>query len=301
MSDLRDTMRDAADRHRPPDDWYERVHERVRTRRRNRRIRAGVVGVGVSLVLAIPLVAQLTAPDQSQSRVGSATACGAGKTVPPTGWWRGNGSVADAAGGRDALLHGNATYGPGVNGSAFKLDGEGDFVEVPDDDALNVGSDDFTVSLWVRFTSTEREQVLIEDWIETFDSSTSTGWTLTKLKSNAIGFATGAPGAAETDQVDLPVDTWIHVAARRSDGTLSIFVNGALAAANAIDDAHEPLDSSASLKFGRRGSPDDTPSSLDTRAFFLNGQLDEVKLFVGRGLSDETILDIFESRSSCIT
>jgi sialidase-1 len=226
--------------------------------------------------------------------------CGTGFEVEPTGWWQGNGSVADAVSGRNAVLHGDAAFGPGIVGDAFVLDGEGDFVDVPDHPTLNVGSEDFTVSLWVRFASTQGEQVLVEDWIQTYDRRTMEGWTLTKLKSNVIGFGAATAGGVDTEPLDLPIDTWIHVAARRRAGSMSVFIDGELVANRRMTNPGQSADSDASLKFGHRGSRDDTPGSLDRRGFFLNGDLDEATIFVGHGLSDEAIRNIFESQSSCV-
>jgi hypothetical protein len=246
MSDLRDAIRDAADRHRPPEDWLERVHERARTKRRNQRVLASVVGLGLSLALGITLVVELRGPDQEESGPFTpGTACPAGTKVVPTGWWRGDGSAADAVANRDAVLHGDATFGVGIVGDAFSLDGDGDFVEVPD--APGVGSEDFTVSLWVRFTSTEGEQVLVEDWIETFDTRGKKGWTLTKLKNDRIGFGLWAAGGVGTARLDLPIDTWIHVAARRRDGRVSIFVDVERAGFGRMVRARRPVVSDASL------------------------------------------------------
>lgn len=44
----------------------------------------------------------------------------------------------DRVDGRNAALRDNATFGSGLVGQAFLLDGVGDFVEVPDDPALNI-------------------------------------------------------------------------------------------------------------------------------------------------------------------
>ena len=86
-------------------------------------------------------------------------------------------------------------------------------------------------------------------------------------------------------------NTWIHYAlTMRKAGVITAFVNGAPVAAAA---GSGNLDSTSSLKFGRRGSPSDTPGSSDTRGFFLNGRIDEVELFVGRALSNTEIEDIY--------
>jgi hypothetical protein len=193
------------------------------------------------------------------------------------------------------VLHNNAITGPGFVGDAFHLDGAGDFVEVPHDPALNVGTGDFTVDFWVYFNTTAGEQVLVEKYVENFGPAPP-GWFLTKLPDNSLRFGTGpGPLVVNSPSLALPPNTWIHVAARRSSGVATILVNGTPV-------ANGPLaynaDSASSLKFGHRGSPSDTPGSTDTRGFYLNGRIDEVELVVGRALSDAEIQDIVMADSA---
>ena len=168
---------------------------------------------------------------------------------------------------------------------------------MPHDPALNVGTGDFTVDLWVNFNTTAGEQVLVEKYVENF-SETPPGWFLTKLDGDSLRFGTGPASeghGVDSPPLSLPVNTWIHFAARRKDGVASIFMNGMeVASAPFVDDA----DSTSSLKFGHRGSPSDTPGSDDERGFFLNGRIDEVELLVGRALSDAEIQTIFNAGSA---
>lgn len=214
-----------------------------------------------------------------------------------TGWWPGDGNTDDIIGGRNAVLHGDADTGPGLVDDAFVLDGDGDFVEVAHDPALNVGTGDFTVDLWVYFNTTAGEQVLVEKYVENFDL-TPPGWVLTKLEDNSLRFGTGpaSDGHGVTSvPLSLSDNTWIHFVARRSSGVASIFVNGMeVATAPFVDNA----DSDSSLKFGHRGSPYDTPGSTDNSGFFLNGRIDEVELVVGRSLSDMEIQAIVDAGSA---
>jgi hypothetical protein len=214
-----------------------------------------------------------------------------------TGWWPGDGNTADIIGGRNAVLRSEATFGLGLVNQAFSLDGDGDFVNVPHDPALNVGTGDFTVDLWVNFNTTDGEQVLVEKYVENF-SETPPGWFLTKLEGNSLRFGTGPAlpdhGVDSPPLVLLP-NRWIHFAARRSGGVASIFVNGEeVATGPFVDNAN----SDASLKFGHRGNPDDTPGSTDDRGFFLNGRIDEVEVFVGRALANAEIQAIFNAGSA---
>ena len=214
-----------------------------------------------------------------------------------TGWWPGDGNTTDIVGGHNAVLKNGATFAPGLIDRAFRLDGVNDFIEVPHRPALNVGTGDFTIDLWVNLETTVGEQVLVEKYVEDF-GLTPPGWFFTKLDDNSLRFGTGP---AETGHgvtsapLSLPNNTWIHFAARRRSGVASIFVNGLeVATGQFVDNAN----SEVSLKFGHRGSPDDTPGSLDPRGFFLMGRIDEVEIFVGRALSDTEIQAIFNAGSA---
>lgn len=298
MSELRDPVRRAADQYQPPNDWRERIDDRVRARRRNRRVAAVVVGLGIPIVLV--LLATLTLSKDSQPAVIPAgKQCPSGGGLKPTIFWRAEGTTRDVISGIDAILRDDATFGPGIVGNAFALDGDGDFIEVPDGRAPHLGSKDFTISFWVKFNSTEGSPVLIEDWIETKALSGPKGWTVVKLKNDVIGFGTNA-GGFDSKPLEIPVKTWIHIAVRRAGGDLSTFVDGRLVAGGPMENPRRSTDSTASLMIGHRGSPDETAGSRDRRGFFLNGSIDEIAFFIGQGLSDDAIQQIFETRGACL-
>ena len=135
--------------------------------------------------------------------------CPMGSCLPPpsgmTGWWPGDGNTNDIVGNRNATLHDNATTGPGLVEEGFLLDGDGDFVEVSHDSALNVSSGDFTVDLWVYFNTTAGEQVLVEKYVENF-SGNAPGWSFTKLANNALVVAPNSPQTPPLSQSS----TWYH-------------------------------------------------------------------------------------------
>jgi Concanavalin A-like lectin/glucanases superfamily len=298
MSDLRSQMQRAADRHHPPDEWLDHIHERVRTKRRIQRVSVGIVALGVFVAVTAVFIRQLTTEEAGRPG-GAPSPAGVRCSVEPTAWWSGDGSGVDVAGGNDAILRGDTAFVDGLVGGAFRLDGQGDWLEIPDAPTIEVGSRDFTVSMWVRYRSTRGEQVFAEEWIETYEQRSQEGWALTKLRNNVIGFGFSRAGGIDTKPLDLPTHTWIQVVARRMAGTMSIFVNGTLVASAEMTNPDKVADSMATLKFGHRGSPDDTPGSRDRRGFFLNGEVDEIQLFIGRGLSDADIERVFRARSAC--
>ena len=215
-------------------------------------------------------------------------------------WWPGDGHPNDVTRGHDAVLHGDATTGTGLVGQAFVLDGDEDFVEVPSDPALELGTADFTVALWVLFNDTAGEQVLVEKWIQRSSTppAPSEGWTLTKLEDNVLRLAMSSGTDADTNvdsaPLTIPTDTWIHFAATRQAGEVMLFMNGQPVASGYYADT---VASTASLKFGHRGSPDDTPGSEDEHGYFLNGRIDEVQLLIGRALTQKSIQAIYDAGS----
>jgi hypothetical protein len=212
--------------------------------------------------------------------------------APPdlVGWWPGDGSADDIVGGRDGELIGGAAFAPGLVDEGFQLDGDGAFVDVADDPALDVGRRDFSVALWVWFDDTGGEQVIIEKWVQRYGEP-AIGWTLTKLDTNAIGFFTedglGDGHGASSTPLGLPSRSWLYFVGRRTRGTVDIFMNGERIATASNSSAILDLTSDASLKFGHRGSPGDTPGSDDPNGYFLDGTVDEVQFIVGRAISDD--------------
>ncbi len=198
------------------------------------------------------------------------------------GWWPGNDTTDDVIGDRDGDLIGDAQFATGKVASAFAFDGDGDWVDVPDSaEAFNFGTGDFTVDLWVRFNDLSGEQILVEKWVQKFDAP-SFGWTITKLDDDHIGFAMESAeqgGSVDTDPLDLATGVWYQFAFVRTSGESLIYMNGELIASNQVAETPIDVDSAATLKFGHRGNPLDTPGSEDERNFYLNGGIDEVEIF----------------------
>jgi hypothetical protein len=223
---------------------------------------------------------------------------GGGNCLPPpegmTSWWPGDGNSIDIVGGLDGEFIDDATTGPGLADWAFTLDGDGDFINVAHDPGVDLGTGDFTVDLWVNFNDTSGEQVLVEKWVQ--GDGFVDGWTLTKLDGNVLRLALEIEEGieADLDSYELPIvpGLWYHFAATREGDTFTLFMNGEVIAQDDFE-GELNLDSASSLKFGHRGNVEDTPGSIDTRDFYVNGRIDEVELFAGTALSEEQIMDLY--------
>jgi hypothetical protein len=291
-SDLRSELERAATRFPPPsvdiDDVRSRAERRAVGRRATALLVAALIavgGVGVAFSAFRGADEQPVAPPSADC---------VPQTEGLTAWWPGDGSGDDVIGGHDARLIGDTRFGEGLVGEGFVLDGDGDWVEVPHP-GLDVGNRDFTIDLWVRFRSTEGEQVLVEKWVQTPSRRTNRGWILQKMTNDVILFATGRSGGASTEPLELSEHRWIHIAARRRGEQASILVDGQLMTTERLRIPDWPLDSVAWLKFGHRGTTWDTPDSTDERGFFFSGDIDEVRLVVGRALTDAEIMAIYEA------
>jgi hypothetical protein len=68
-------------------------------------------------------------------------------------WWPGDGNADDAIGTNHGTLHGGAGFTAGAVGQAFSFDGVDDYVSIPDDPSLDLGTGDLSVAFWLRTQS----------------------------------------------------------------------------------------------------------------------------------------------------
>lgn len=236
------------------------------------------------------------------SLLGSAAPAHSHQPVPaPAGlthWWPGDNNNLDIVGGLNAKMVGGTSFRKAYVRKGLSLDGIDDYAFIPSNDrSLNFGMRDFTVDLWVLFHSLQGEQVIIEKYIENFSPDVS-GWTLTKLgfPEDTIRFATSgrfSPTNLDVSPPNLQPQQWNLISLRRKGNNFAVFWNGDMIG-NAAFDPGTNLNSSASLKFGKRCSPSDTPGCLDDRGCYLGGFIDEVEIF-NRALTLGEIRSIYQA------
>jgi hypothetical protein len=107
------------------------------------------------------------------------------------------------------------------------FDGTGDYVTLPSTSgAFNFGTNDFTIEAWIyTIASTSYGQIA-------GSSYSATGGAL-YLKATAVTFYTNTD-VAITPTGSIVLNTWTHVAAVRSSGTLKIYINGVQAGTSAF-------------------------------------------------------------------
>jgi sialidase-1 len=205
----------------------------------------------------------------------------------PTAWWPADEDANDVIGTHHGQLRNGASIKtPAVRGKAFRLNAGTTgkrYVEVPHDAGLDFGAGDFTLSLWVRFTALEGEMVLAEKW--SWGSAPTTGWTLTRLPSDQLRFATGPEidPNVDTSPIGFKKNTWYHVAVTRAAGVTTIYVNGLPRACGTLG---PDVDNTTPLSFGHRGPG-------NPGFYMVRGSIDEVQLWVGTALDAESVANLW--------
>jgi len=199
-------------------------------------------------------------------------------------WWQAENNANDSVGSNHGTLIGQAPYGTGVAGKGFQLNGINEFINIPHSASLNFGAADFSVGLWVKFVNVSSQQILIEKYIETEVISTRQGWGLVYLGHNTLrlyGPINNYPASIIDASPSTPIvtGTWYYAVVTRLGDTFTLYWNGEVLGTR---DASLNLDTSptTTLKIGHRGNPQDTPGSVDTRGFYLNGMVDEVGIYL---------------------
>jgi hypothetical protein len=225
--------------------------------------------------------------------------------TPPSGlaaWWPGDSDASDLQGANHGILRGSATAGAaGKVSGAFDLDGSSAYVQVADDNALDVSTGDFALAMWINTTDAFGVKVLVDKRRE--GSSGVQGYAL-YLASGRLGFqlADGVGSSYCSSDPSTSSCTNYGTSAFVADGSwhfivvtidrddtagLKFYVDGALVGTGNPTIRPNSLSNSYPLRIGSRSS---SISGL------FNGSIDEVALF-NRALTAQEIQSILAAGS----
>lgn len=201
-----------------------------------------------------------------------------------------SGSTAfDGVGAANGTLAGSATFVPagGVVGGAVSLDkASGDFVNMGD--VFNFGSTDFSLSFWVKTTTTDVESVPVARHL----TGIAAGYLFMINTSGTYGspdkiffYTSNSPGGEAISTTTVNDGVWHHVAGVYEHGVSKrVFVDGAPAEATL-------------------GAPGNTPvgapflvgglSVGGTPVAYFNGMVDELRVY-DHALADTEVQTLFD-------
>jgi hypothetical protein len=144
--------------------------------------------------------------------------------------------TSEDAGARTATFLANAqldTAQKKFGYSSLLLDGTGDYVTFPDSADFELGAGDFFVEAWVRWSTdpTTTAEAILGKWTTTGDQRE---WQLF-LTNNLLTFQWSTAGTAATvasfnGAFDPVASQWYHIAAKRFDDVMYLYVDGVVVA-----------------------------------------------------------------------
>ncbi|MGX7673896.1 LamG-like jellyroll fold domain-containing protein [Plantactinospora sp. DSM 117369] len=171
-----------------------------------------------------------------------------------------------------------AVPGPGRFGNAMTFDGVEDRVHIPYSNATNLGSSQFTITTWVKYSGGTARQTLL--WAYGVNESNSQLWIRADPANNTITTSARTPtGVVRIDTDKAYADNaWHFLALRRTDSQLILSIDGenvgtAPAPTGSLTAGH--TDGVQGIHLGEKLDGTDT----------FTGALDELHLY-SRALSD---------------
>jgi hypothetical protein len=159
--------------------------------------------------------------------------------------------------------------------TSMSFDGSGDWLVIPDNPNINLGSGDFTLEFWVYFNVVNAEMTLInKGWTS---SVSYASYLIYMTNTGSVRFLSSSSGGAwdianEKVITQATAQTWTHIALTRSGSTFRTFVNGSINDSFTFSSTLSLLNSSAQkLLIGGREAGSNT----------MNGNISDLRINKG--------------------
>ncbi|MBD3355324.1 hypothetical protein GF361_05050, partial [Candidatus Woesearchaeota archaeon] len=201
-----------------------------------------------------------------------------------------SGNFIDHSGNNNDASYNGALYSQtGKINSAVGFDGSDDLVTIPDNNNLDIGLDDFTISIWVNRDDSSAPKGLITKGDPTGTIQSSDGYGFWFASGNVLRFKAQGSSTVDLSSSTAVTDSngWTHIAITGNrDGNLKIYIDGQEDAVKDISSASSlNISSDYTLRVGTvRGSSSD---------YYYAGDVDEF-IFYKKSLSQSDIEDLYK-------
>jgi hypothetical protein len=122
-----------------------------------------------------------------------------------------------------------SNFTPYGTGWSVQFDGNGDYLSIPTNAALNLSSGDFTIEGWVHWTGSNAGGTILNK-----DGVSGSSYPSYLIGLNSSGYFRGAVGSGNgttyfqtiTSSVLAPTNQWVHLAFVKNGTTLTLYQNG---------------------------------------------------------------------------
>ena len=188
--------------------------------------------------------------------------------------------IIDSIGNNHGTLFGNAQLTEGKVAEAIKFDGVDDTVVIPDNDSLDFGDRDFTVSFWYKKLSSTGANWVNCPGIQKWSSGSYRGsneWSFglcSTISDDKIAFniESGSHIYSINSSITETINTWYYVVGVREGNYLKLYVNGELE--DSLNVGNVAINNAGrDLTFATRQSPTGVLTGYSNVIF------DDIKLF----------------------
>jgi hypothetical protein len=157
------------------------------------------------------------------------------------------------------------------------FDGTGDSLSAPNNAAFDLGSSNFTIEAWVFPLAYKSGGGADTGFAIISRYTVGLGWILRIVNATTLRFVRGADVILDATGLDIPLNSWSHVAVSRSSGDLSLFLNGTrVAAATGISNFTDP---STTVRIGHSQTVNDEAT----------GYISNLRVVKGTAVYDPTL------------
>jgi Tol biopolymer transport system component/subtilase family serine protease len=201
-------------------------------------------------------------------------------------WWRGENNANDFFGTNNGSFLNGESYTNGRIGQAFSFNGSGNFVEIPDNNSLDVQMGDFTLAAWVKINSSREHFIAGKGACGSQSSRFYMGVDNMNDPFLDISHSTGGTRIGTSGNT-LTVGQWHHLVMWKQGQDFKFFKDG-----NFVLQTNQPFTFEANdavFTIGKGNSC--APPQLTT-----DGAIDEVHLY-NRALSDAEITTLYNGNN----